>query len=293
MSSPAVEIAIAVWLFGMGAAVGSFLNVVVYRLPAGMSLVRPGSHCPACKRPIRWYDNVPIVGYLVLGGRCRDCGAAISWRYPTVEAVTALVFLGLGAVEFLDGGRNLPLRPVVVDDGVIFPPRGFGQLGGILAYHLLLICTLLGGALIEWEHGAVPRRLWAPGFGVGAVAPLVWPDLRPVPLWPQLAGWQAGLADGAAGMAVGLLLGLLLRPVVRRDHRLGLTGALGCIGLYLGWQAVAAVAVVAMAFHGVAACVARRWEWARGIPPAVWTLPATLGWLLLWKAAVDRWPQIG
>src|SRR5574340_1482121 len=63
---------VAVWLFALGGAIGSFLNVVVYRVPAGMSLVEPGSHCPHCKRPIRWFDNVPILAWILLWGRCRD-----------------------------------------------------------------------------------------------------------------------------------------------------------------------------------------------------------------------------
>jgi len=101
---------IAVWLFALGGAFGSFLNVVIYRLPAGMSLLRPGSHCPACKRPIRWFDNVPILGWLILRGRCRDCRAKISARYPTIEAITAGLFLLLAVVECLRDGANLPLR---------------------------------------------------------------------------------------------------------------------------------------------------------------------------------------
>src|SRR5262245_39596843 len=68
----------------LGGALGSFLNVVAFRLPRGMSLSHPGSQCPACHRPIRWHDNVPVVGWMRLGGRCRDCGAAISARYPAV-----------------------------------------------------------------------------------------------------------------------------------------------------------------------------------------------------------------
>jgi len=75
----------------LGACVGSFLNVVIYRLPIGESLVSPPSHCPACGSAIRWYDNVPILGWLVLRGRCRDCGVAISSRYAIVEAITGLL----------------------------------------------------------------------------------------------------------------------------------------------------------------------------------------------------------
>ena len=97
MSLDAAYYLIAAWLFVLGATIGSFLNVVVHRLPLGMSLIEPGSHCPACKHPIRWHDNVPILGWIMLGGRCRDCGSPIAIRYPLVEAITAAMFLVLGA----------------------------------------------------------------------------------------------------------------------------------------------------------------------------------------------------
>ena len=82
-----------------GGAIGSFLNVVVYRLPHGISLITPPSHCPNCKRPIRWFDNVPVFGWIMLRGRCRHCRCPISIRYPAVEAFTAAMFAALAAVE--------------------------------------------------------------------------------------------------------------------------------------------------------------------------------------------------
>ena len=96
MPQATIEILLAVWLFALGGATGSFLNVVVYRLPLGLSLIAPASHCPACKHPIRWFDNVPILAWFLLGGRCRDCGMEISPRYPLVEALTASIFLTVG-----------------------------------------------------------------------------------------------------------------------------------------------------------------------------------------------------
>ena len=80
------------WFFMLGAVIGSFLNVVIYRVPRRMSLAWPPSHCPHCQHRIRWYDNVPIVSWLLLRGRCRDCKAPISPRYPLVEALTGLAF---------------------------------------------------------------------------------------------------------------------------------------------------------------------------------------------------------
>jgi leader peptidase (prepilin peptidase) / N-methyltransferase len=74
---------------------GSFLNVVILRVPLGESIVSPGSRCPKCRQPIRFYDNVPILSFIILGGRCRDCGAPISWRYPLIEFISACLSLGL------------------------------------------------------------------------------------------------------------------------------------------------------------------------------------------------------
>lgn len=80
------------WFFLLGAVIGSFLNVVIYRVPRRMSIAWPPSHCPACKEKIRWYDNVPIVSWLLLRGRCRHCKAPISPRYPLVEALCGVLF---------------------------------------------------------------------------------------------------------------------------------------------------------------------------------------------------------
>ena len=83
-------------MFVFGAAFGSFLNVVIYRVPLRMSIIAPRSHCFSCKTPIRFKDNIPIIGYLLLGGKCRDCGVSYSSRYPLVELLTGLITLVLG-----------------------------------------------------------------------------------------------------------------------------------------------------------------------------------------------------
>lgn len=80
-------------IFVFGAIVGSFLNVCIYRIPRNKSIVRPNSYCPKCEKPVRFYDNIPIVSYILLGGKCRDCGTKISARYPFVELLTAVIFL--------------------------------------------------------------------------------------------------------------------------------------------------------------------------------------------------------
>jgi leader peptidase (prepilin peptidase) / N-methyltransferase len=94
-----MNVAFAAVVLAPGLAVGSFLNVVAARLPLKRSIVSPGSACPSCETPIAWYDNIPLVSYAVLRGRCRHCGVSISWRYPAVEAATA-VLVGCAALKF-------------------------------------------------------------------------------------------------------------------------------------------------------------------------------------------------
>ena len=89
-----MDVAFAAVALVPGLAVGSFLNVVAARVPLKRSIVHPGSACMSCSTPLAWYDNIPVLSYVLLRGRCRHCGAAISWRYPAVEAVTALLIAG-------------------------------------------------------------------------------------------------------------------------------------------------------------------------------------------------------
>ena len=90
-------------LFILGASFGSFLNVVIYRVPEKMSLIKPASHCESCKTPIKPWDNIPILSYFILGGKCRNCGAPFSLRYPLIEALTATNIWGDMGQAFLPG----------------------------------------------------------------------------------------------------------------------------------------------------------------------------------------------
>jgi len=284
---------IAVWLFAFGATVGSFLNVVVYRLPTGMSLVEPGSHCPACKRRIRWFDNVPILSWIILRGRCRDCRSAIAMRYPIVEAITAVLFVLLGAVECLGGGENLPLRCAGPSDLVIAADRTVAELYAICAYHLLLLCTLWAAVLIEYDGHRLPVRLFLPAATGGALAPLVWPHLHPVPALVVFDGWMTGLADGTIGLAAGTILGLLASLVPGSREQRGMIFGPACVGLFLGWQA-ALVLVLASIVIAWLLWVAGRWlHGIRRIPAIAWLAIVALGWILLWAPLVARWPVLG
>ncbi len=275
----------AVWLTVLGGVIGSFLNVVIYRLPEGISLVEPPSHCPVCKKRIRWYHNVPVFGWIVLRGRCRDCRAPIPVRYPLVEAVTAAIFGLLGVAELLSGGANFPVRPVEIPGGVLLTGISSTAVYGIYAYHLLLLCTLLCALLIEYDGKRLPRRLFVPAGLVGLLAPLVWPHLHPVAAGAGLSGAAAGLADSAAGLAVGLLLGAAVWRMSSRRQP-GLVLSTGCVGLFLGWQAVAVLVLVAAALH-VPAMLLGRAKGVRPIPLTAWLLLATFAWIVFWAPLVS------
>jgi leader peptidase (prepilin peptidase)/N-methyltransferase len=189
---------ITAWWGAVGTVIGSFLNVVVYRLPIGMSIVRPGSHCPVCKTPIRWYDNVPVLGWLLLAGRCRHCRQAISPRYPLVEGLVGLMFLAVAWVDCYVSGT-----------GVGFGPRMIGALRtpavlGLCLYHVALLCTILAAALIEFDGHRVP----VPLAGFGLVVSLAGFELLPLA--------EALFITAAVGWY------LLVRPSLTRQSLLGL-----------------------------------------------------------------------
>ena len=129
-----------------GAVLGSFLNVVIHRVPRRESLVSPGSRCPRCGTAVKPYDNVPVISWLVLRGRCRECGAPISPRYPVVELVTALVFAAVVAIRGFD------------DD---------------LFLELPFVATLIALAGIDMDHRLLPNRIVYPMAAYGVVATLV------------------------------------------------------------------------------------------------------------------------
>jgi len=283
----------AAWLGAVGGAIGSFLNVVVYRLPAGISIVHPGSHCPSCKHPIRWHDNLPVLSWFLLRGRCRDCGAGISRRYPLVEAITAAIFLWLGVAEGLAWGANLPLASAAQFHGAAACPLlSVGQTAAILAYHLLLVSTLLAAALIEYDGHRVPLRLLAPAMVVGGLAPLAWPHLHAVPAWPGLSGWVAGLADGTAGLAAGAVWGLAAEYLQsRRDW--GRAAASACVGLFLGWQAALVLGAMLASLALFLTALGRVGPRRRGSLILGCLTTGALLWILHWGALVARWPVLG
>lgn len=194
------------YIFAFGCCIGSFLNVVIYRLPREKSLVKPGSACPGCGQPIRFYDNIPLVSWMLLRARCRHCKTRISVRYFIVELLTGSVFLGLYLAYF-----HTSVRPGMQVEGGWF----------IYLLHLVLLGAFIAGSGIDLELWIIPLSIcWlvtAVGFlGSAAGGYFIAPTLiEQGSLLPIASpGTGALAAGGAIGLAIGLLLlrtGLLTR----------------------------------------------------------------------------------
>ncbi len=314
-----MELATASWFLAIGCSVGSFLNVVVWRLPLGMKLGRPKSHCPRCETPLSRRDNIPVLGWILLRGRCRYCEVPISPRYPLVEALTGAIFLGLLFRELLSGGACLALRPPNGYNGVVWILwYTKWDLVGIYLFHCLLLCTLLVMALIALDSNRVPKRLVAWLVAGGVVLPIIWPTLHPVPailpIPESLLKWQwemewidpvfsqgwthqvgvhlIGAVNALAGLTAGVLAGgVLACGECSQDQRGNTIAALSLSGLFLGWQAAVSIVVAAVLLRLMLRPLSGRWS-RQPLPATVVVAVLTLLQIVLWRelAALRWWP---
>ena len=185
---------------GMGLVLGSFLNVVAYRLPRGESLSRPRSRCPGCETPIRPYDNVPVLSWLLLRGRCRDCGTRIAWRYPFVEALTAALLALVVLVHGADRDAWLglafvliavPIAVIDLDHQII--PNRLNALGAVAALAILALT----------RPGDMPEHVIAAAAAGGFLAVA----------WFARPGGM-GLGDVKFAFVMGLFLGSSVAPAL-------------------------------------------------------------------------------
>lgn len=223
------------WIYAglIGLLVGSYLNVVIYRLPRRLSTVLPRSRCPACGTPIRPYDNIPILSFLWLRGRCRTCGARFGWRYPAIEALTGTMFV-LSAMRF---GPTLDAL--------------------VAAIFCAAMVTL---ASIDVEHFLLPDRITMPGIAIGlAVQP-----------WLREPGLLSAAIGAMAGAAV-LLLVWGIWYLIRREHGMGFGDVkmLAMIGAFLGLRSMGValfVAVLTGALTGLALLAVGRFGFRSKLP---------------------------
>lgn len=196
---PALAILIVVALFG--AILGSFLNVVIHRLPRKESIVFPPSACPKCHVPIKPWDNVPVISWLLLGGRCRNCKAPISPRYPLVEAVASILTV------------------------VIVRQFGFTITAGV---YLFFTLALLAITLIDLEHRIIPDAITIPGTLIGLL----------LVKWTHVT-WIESLVGAALGFALLFLVGYVYEKVTGIEGMGGGDVKMAAmLGAFLGWKGI-------------------------------------------------------
>ncbi len=191
-----------IFTFLVGAAIGSFLNVCIHRIPRDESIIKPASRCPGCLKPIRPIDNIPILSFLFLRGRCRACRAPISWRYPLVELLNGL--------------------------GYVYLAHQFGVTAQSLVYALLL-SSLIVVTFIDLDHQIIPNEITLPGMVVGLLTAAF--------ILPQ--GFWNGLIGLALGGGLFYLIADLSHRILKQE---GMGGGdiklIAMIGAFLGWQNV-------------------------------------------------------
>ena len=190
----------AVYVTLIGLVVGSFLNVCIYRLPHGLSIVRPGSRCPSCKTPIRWYQNVPVLSWFLLRGRCRDCRARISPRYPLVEASTGALFVAT----------------LLVIEAV-----------WVLPAYLLFAATTLVLVLTDFDHKRIPNRILYPATVAGTVL---------LTAGAAADGTLAALPRALAGGGIFFGILLIIALVARGGFGMGDVKLAVLLGTFLAFQ---------------------------------------------------------
>ncbi len=223
---------IVFFLLAMGLAVGSFLNVCIYRLPRHESLIYPGSHCPVCDRSLAWFENLPLASWLVLRGRCRTCRTRIAVQYPLVEAITAAVFV---SAYFIYGWTPL------------------------LAARLLFACAMIVLFAIDLQHRILPNAITLPGIVIGFILSFFLPP-----------GWRSSLIGLIAGGGVLFAIGEgYYRLRGYEGLGMGDVKMLAMIGAFLGWPLMLVTLVLASfagSAVGVGLLVSRRGDMKAALP---------------------------
>ena len=239
-----IHLIYGVGLFTIGTVVGSFLNVCIYRIPWEKSVIWPGSHCPKCWGEIQPRDNVPIIGWVLLGGACRSCHAPIAPRYPAIEFLVGCLFL----FTYL---MNAVLPGEYIRDDVTLLAR--------VLFQITLISLLVVITFIDADLTIVPPSVTNVGIFLGLMLGTIFPEVRPIPhsavtSWDGfLVGIQGMLVGGATIWVIRVVGGLVFR---REAMGSGDIHILALIGSFLGWRA-AVLTIPLAAFVGLVPAIVK------------------------------------
>lgn len=240
-----------VFAFLFGAAIGSFLNVVIYRVPAGLSVVHPPSRCPTCENAIAWYDNIPILSWLILRGRCRQCKTSISPRYALVELLTAC----LSATVWYFGASQI-LTPGLDPDSI-----PWAWLVVPWAFRFTFLALLVVISFVDLDHFIIPHGFTIPGMVLGLAAPWVYDAVLGhqylLFLWPPVTPWTSLTGFIVGGLAVVMVFYLYLAARGVEGLGGGDVTLMAMVGAWLGWPALVFVFFAASVQGLIAAGLAK------------------------------------
>lgn len=240
------HLVLVIYIAAVGLVLGSYLNVVIYRLPRGLSTIFPRSRCPRCRFPIRSYDNIPVLSYLFLRGRCRSCGLRIPWKYPAVEALNASMFLavffrfgvswealiGAGFCSLMLVLAMIDLEHYILPDILTLPGIALGLVLQPwiprVSFAEALIGVLLGGGLlyaVAWAWYLI-KGVWGMGMG----------DVKMLAMIGAFLGWKGAVITLFLSSLVGSIVGALLMVTGRMHLQSKLP-----FGFFLGFAAAGAL----------------------------------------------------
>ena len=282
-----------------GACIGSFLSVCIYRIPRDESIVRPRSHCPSCNTMIPWYFNIPVLSWIMLGGKCHFCKARISPRYLILEVFTALLFTVvwfqvLSGMMMTDGELQLWMP----HGNDLLAPASNAPLGltplpawALLPAYWLVLWGLILGTFVDLEHYIIPDRVTIGGIIAGLVISALVPELH------FTLSWKTSLIRSVIGLAAGfggLWLIAIIGEFAFKKEAMGFGDVklMGAIGAFFGWKAVIFVLLSASLFGsivGVGLIALGKRQLQGRIPFGPFLALGTLLWMFWGRALVSAY----